>query len=289
MKTKGQIWILYHSLMKRQTAPLSPIQMQKLLLSIKLRDINEYFIWTPGWTEWESLVKFLKSPQTYFVLTAIPTPPQRKEETNIPMIDLLDEHTRSKIVDSQIYNDKETNSMFFEDDGSAEFTTVDTEKQQPPAVDINSYYANDFRAEDINVHATPSLKDQSKPEAEVENGRNRRVADRHNFKLEIILISRSGKTFKTYSKNISLGGTMLEDPLPKDFLQGDIEMMITSRIETDKSKGRLHFRGKIVGDIRNPLRLTFKEASPQMMEKLEALLKSYVAQQKATEKIPKAE
>ena len=61
-------------------------------------------------------------------------------------------------------------------------------------------------------------------------------------------------------------------------------MMITNRFEADKNKGRLHFKAKIVGDIRNPQCLTFKEANKMMMDKLEALLRAYTTQQKELEK-----
>ena len=283
MEINGQIWILYHALAKKQTKPLSPVQMQKLLLSLKLRDVNDFFIWTPGWPEWQSLVNFIKSPQTFFILTSIPTPPQKKEEQNIPLADLLDEHTRSRILDMKVYNDHETNELFVDYEGDEQFTLVDTKKHAPNGAEEYGYFSNDFRAEDIDVNATPSLKDKSEPVA----GSNRRVSDRHNFKLEIILISKSGKTFKTFSQNISLGGTLLQDPVPKDFLNGEIEMMITSRLD-DKNKDRLHFRGKIVGDFRNPMRLTFKEASEHMMAKLEVLLNTYVLQLKDIEKNRKA-
>ncbi len=275
MEIKGQIWILYHAVVKKQTKPMSTVQMQKLLLSLKLREINEFFIWTPGWTEWQSMVNFIKSKQTFFVLSAIPTPPKKKNDGDIPMVELLDEHTRSKIIDSHIYNDNETKEMFVEFEGNDNFTVVDTDQPQADKKDEFGYFAGDFKAEDIDVNAAPSLKDNAKDDLSSE----RRGKTRHNFRLEIVLISKGEKTFKTFSKNISMGGTLLEDPVPKDFLNGEIEMIITNHFEADKNKARLHFRSKIVGDIKNPQRLTFKETNDIMMKKLEAMLTAYIKQQ----------
>ena len=275
MEIKGQIWILYHAVVKKQTKPMSTVQMQKLLLSLKLREINEFFIWTPGWTEWQSMVNFIKSKQTFFVLSAIPTPPQKKDDGDIPMAELLDEHTRSKIANSKIYNDSETKEMFVEFEGNDNFTVVDTDQPILEKKDEYGYFAGDFKAEDIDVNAAPSLKDNSKDNL----NSDRRGKTRHNFRLEIVLISKSQKTFKTFSKNISMGGTLLEDSVPKDFLNGEIEMIITNHFEADKNKARLHFRSKIVGDIRNPQRLTFKDTNDIMMKKLEAMLTAYIKQQ----------
>ncbi len=276
MEIKGQIWILYHAVLKKQTKPMSTVQMQKLLLSLKLREINEFFIWTPGWIEWQSLISFMKSKQTFFVLSAIPAPPQKKTEEDLPMVDLLDEQTRSKINDIEIYNDSETKEMFVEFEGNENFTVVDTSQPIQQKKDEYGYFSGDFKAEDIDVNAAPSLKDNS----EGTLGGERRSKTRHNFRLEIVLISKGAKTFKTFSKNISMGGTLLEDPVPKDFLNGEIEMIITNHFEADKNKARLHFRSKIVGDIKNPQRLTFQETNDLMMKKLEALLTAYIGQQK---------
>lgn len=285
MEINGQIWILYHSQLKKQTKPLSTVHMQKLLLSLKLKDINDFYIWTPGWPEWQSIVNFIKSPQTFFILTGIPALPKIKQDEDIPIVDVINEESRSKINPKEIYNEHETKEFFVDKEEDNLYTLVNTEKNNSKSVEEYGYFSGDFRAEDIDVNAAPSLKDKfeltgASPDTDTGTG-DRRIADRLNFRLEVILISKTGKMFKTFSKNISLGGTLLENPVPKDFLNGDFEMMLTNRFEADKNKGRLHFRGKIVGDIKNPQRLTFKEGNDSMMAKLEVMLKAYVAQQKA--------
>jgi hypothetical protein len=98
-----------------------------------------------------------------------------------------------------------------------------------------------------------------------------------------VLISKE-RSFRTFSKNISLGGTLLEDEIPKDFLGKPFDLIIINRFETDKNKGRLLFRAKIVGDIINPRRLMFTEADPQMTARLNALLKAYTTYQEQMKK-----
>ncbi|MGE5085991.1 MAG: PilZ domain-containing protein, partial [Bacillota bacterium] len=107
---------------------------------------------------------------------------------------------------------------------------------------------------------------------------DRRRDERHNFKIEVVLVSKY-KSFRTYSKDISLSGTQLEHEIPNDFLNCPFDLIIVNPYEKDPSKSRLLFRAKIVGDLTDPRRLMFIEQDVEMTLKLDALLKAYVAYQ----------
>jgi hypothetical protein len=273
MEITGQIWILYNAIDKKQTLPLSTVQMQKLLLSLKLKDLDAFFIWTPGWEEWKPLIPFVRSKQPYFVLTMVPHPPQKpvgkpRPNDSSKKFDptAVLEDNRSIVAEVKhidLYNDSETKELFIDmDDRFTEIESEDTKNKPPPADPFQ-----DFSAEDIDVNAPFKLRDENG-----KNGIERRRSDRHDFKLEVVLISKGGKTFRSYSRNISLTGTLLENEVPKEFLNGEFELMIINRFESDKSKGRLYFQGKVVGDLKNPQRLTFRTANQKMETKLEELV-----------------
>jgi hypothetical protein len=61
-------------------------------------------------------------------------------------------------------------------------------------------------------------------------------------------------------------------------------LIIINRFEPDRNKGRLLFKAKIVGDIINPRRLMFMDADPQMVARLNALLKAYTTYQEQMKK-----
>ena len=74
MKTQGKVWLFYDADSKVQSRPMSVIQAQVFILSLKPHDYPKYFLWTPGWDEWTCIREFVNSKQTYFVLSQPPKP-----------------------------------------------------------------------------------------------------------------------------------------------------------------------------------------------------------------------
>ena len=69
MKTFGKIWIFYDKKKKKKSKVLNLVQAQSIILGVMSKDPERYVIWTPGWTEWVPLDKFLSTEQKYFVTT----------------------------------------------------------------------------------------------------------------------------------------------------------------------------------------------------------------------------
>lgn len=281
-KLTGKVWMLYNAATRQQTKPMPTDQMQKVLLLLKVKEINQYFIWSPGWEDWKALVPFLQSDQKYFTIATPLTSPNRRIKkdsfgTNPEEINKFKPPSKEETI-TKFLDDSNTTEVFLDENNTGVFyTKVNVEESTPTPKPDYGYYHNDFKAEDIDINAKVTLKPKEvKPKP---SGAERRVDTRHDFKIEIILISKNGKTFRSHSKNISMGGTMLEDEIPKEFLNGEMELIIINKFQANSMKGRLNLKGRIVGDLRDPRRLTFMDTPAPAKKDLENLLKSYVEHQ----------
>lgn len=280
MKTQGKIWIIYDAENKTQTKPMSVVQAQVAILSVPAKDHAKFFLWTPGWESWLSIKDFLESDQKYFVIVQPPRPDQVPGLPNMPR----EEQTLTATK----------NAPMTSGGSDSPYTQVVVGDIPLKQQEVGGYYQQDFNGDDLDLAKirkekvdmpkpkkresethTPLQKAAQKPEP---SGADRRRDPRHKFKIEVVLVSKV-RSFRTYSKDISLSGTMLEDEIPKDFLNKPFDLIIVNPFEPDPSKARLLFRAKIVGDLTDPRRLMFIEQDVAMTLRLDALLKAYVMYQ----------
>ena len=286
MKARGKVWIIYDAENKSQSKPLSVVQTQVVLLSIQPHSFGRYFLWTPGWEKWMSLREFIEEDQKYFVLAHPPKPADEVPETSTPGL----RNQAPNIASSSSTSMTEDTvtaliSSFTQENAFTEVETADPELTKQSS--DYGYYHRDFHGSDLDLSKIRKIKpdttkkkspiqqknkDASPPEAE------RRRHERHNFKIEVVLVSKT-RSFRTYSKNISITGTMLENEIPKEFLKKPFDLIVVNPFEPDVRKSRLLFKAKIVGDLEDPRRLMFLERDNEMAARLEALLKAYVAYQ----------
>lgn len=343
VKGTGKIWIIFDSATQKQTKPLSVLQAQMVLLKLRGRNPQRFFLWTPGWSEWIPLNVFLSSGQTYFVFDTAPRPdlPVNDEKTvkatrpatpppqshSRPSPEDRFENTITKVLhpefesgtdvevdaisvnksmpditltrsqsDHQAPSDDHPASGEFTHTGA--FTRIMTTQEMneagkaPRKEEPSSYWYEEFSAEKIDPDAKPNMqinlpKNERKgpaPAATSPGHDNRRSSERHEFKIEVILLSKTGKTFRTQSMNISLGGTLLKDEIPKEFLHIRFDLILVNKFEKDPAKGRLHFQGRVVGDYMDPRRLMFLESDTETQRRLEIMLRSYLEQRKDAKK-----
>lgn len=269
MKVTGKVWVFYNATTKKQTKPMSTVQAQMTLLGLKHRDLKTLFIWTPGWQNWQSIDSFLKSDQAFFVLTH---PPKPEKQTG-------------SITKSSEQTQTNTQSITHTSETDYGYTTVVSD-EKPLTKEDYGYYHQDFNGDDLDlskIKKVGKVKVKTPKHSSTNDEANRRIAIRHNFKIEIVIITKE-KTFRTFSKNISLGGTLLEDEIPKDFLNKPFDLIIINSFEQDPQKRRLLFKAKIVGDITDPRRLMFMETEHHMMSRLDALLRAYTTYQEQMKK-----
>jgi len=268
MKAFGKIWVLYDQTKKKKSKPLTVVQAQATILSLMTKDPTRYCIWTPGWKGWVPLDKFLESDQTYFMIT--------------PSEDVLHaDATRvtMKTEGAAVLHDDDRTMILSELTATITemvYTKVAAVAELPPKGSDYGYYHPDFKAEEIDLKMKPGVV-FNPPNSDPDN--ERRGDTRHNFKIEVIIVSKKGKTFKTFSDNLSISGTLLQDPIPRDFLNAPFDLIIVNRFEPNLKRGRLHFHGKVVGDFRDPRRLSFSNPEEVVLKQLDSLIKAYLSYQ----------
>jgi hypothetical protein len=278
MKQLGKIWVFFDGKTKTQSKPLNVTQAQALILNLLKQKSTNIYMWTPGWNEWMEMTMFLDSEQDFFVL-----PPSFRNK--------IDDKTQ---LITQIKDDKTVLSKtnVFSDEATKAFNNAPnsfTEAMSEPLtkkIDYG-YFFPDFRAEQIDININKINKNfspKAPTEANIGNvtsvSSDRRDRVRFNFKLEILLVSKSGKTFRSESDNISMGGIKLIDKIPKEFLYMDFNLIIINKLEKDPKKSRIHFNTKCVGDISDPCRLVFMNPDKKNKELLEKLINTYIKQSK---------
>lgn len=268
MKTQGKVWIIYNSKNKAQSKPLSVIQAQVLIFSLSNEDFKSHFLWTPGWDQWVSIATFLKSNQRYFTSHQPPIPDDSFTTLKRDGNEVNDEHTPTE---GYTASRTLTESPYTQVLQGEEPLKISTEP-------VSDFYSKDFNGHELDLSKIRKIKPQKKILRSESDRLDRRRDSRVGFKIEIVLVSKL-RSFRTYSKNISLSGTLLDNEIPKDFLDKPFDLIIVNPFETDPTKSRLLFRAKIVGDLKDPRRLMFIEQDKHMTERLDALLKAYIAYQ----------
>lgn len=283
MKTQGKVWIIYDAESKTQTKPMSVVQAQVTLLSVASKNPHRFFIWTPGWEEWICVHEFLESDQKYFAIMQPPKPKDAPEKPDTQTITVTQNAPATSHADN-VYTQVVVGDEPLKEEAVDEYWRQDFNGDQLDLKKIAQRMAKpETTKKKVSGHTVTNAKiaikgkDGSKEPVAVKES-DRRKDPRHNFKIEVVLVSKV-RSFRTYSRNISLSGTMLEDEIPKDFLNKPFDLIITNPFEPDPTKARLLFRAKIVGDLTDARRLMFIEQDVAMTLRLDALLKAYVAYQ----------
>lgn len=281
MKQIGKIWVFYDAKTKTQSKPLNHTQSQALILNLLKQKNTQIYLWTPGWKEWCYMFAFLDSEQDIFF---VPPSVKKKLDDKTQIINQnFDDKTQ--LSSSENFSDDATVAAFEKADNT--FTEALPNSTVTQKVDYG-YFFPDFRVEqiDLNINklskkitpknANPS-KNNNNPAQNISSVSNdRRDKMRFNFMLEVLLISKNGKTFRSESDNISMGGIKLIEKIPKEFLYLDFSLVIINKMEKDAKKARIHFNTKCVGDISDPCRLVFLNPDKKNKELLEKLINSYI-------------
>lgn len=273
MEANGNVSVFYHTVTKTQGRPLNPIQAQVEIFKFKNKELSEYLIWTPGWDHWQNLSQFLKSNQKYFVYSQPSIPGLHPPPLPIG----FPEDTISQVTQTQTLTTEIPTAIT-----DSPYTEVVTSESSIQKKDYG-FYGDDFKGDNFSITDIRKSEKKLKKLKSKSEKLNRRNFSRLDLKLEIILVSRT-HTFKTYSQNISLGGTLLVDDVPKDFFKSSFDLLIINILDPNPNTGRLLFKAKILGELLESKRLRFIEVDKSMTSKLQALLNAYVTYQKMTDK-----
>jgi hypothetical protein len=259
MKTEGKIWVIFDAATSKKTKPMSIVQTQMMILNFKIRNLHQYHIWTPGWAEWQPLTQFFSSGQKYFAHAQPPEPLINKEKQKTSVVSVKVQMTDSEIPTNPAY-------------------TRIVAAESLPKTDYG-YYLEEFNGDDLTLSGLPEKPsvDIMVSHSELGSPKDRRASLRHDFKIEAVLLTNKGTSFRTHSRNISLSGTLLEDEIPQDFFHRPFEMIFVNRFEKDPRQRRVHLTSKIIGDITDPRRLVFLEQDEEIAMKLNKLINDYRA------------
>lgn len=106
--------------------------------------------------------------------------------------------------------------------------------------------------------------------------KGRRSAPRHEVQITVVLYTQNS-SFRTSTMNISAGGAMLQDQLPKNF---NLQMFDILFIYEDKNVSRKRYfmmKGQTVGADSTTNRIQFKGASPSTKESFHKFVEELAA------------
>lgn len=271
MSTAAKTWVLLDGITKIQSQPLPTEQLQLAILKMNERDWTRFYVWTAGWANWQLLRDFLNSEQREFALPGAPV-----SEENVKAHIQAQIQNKNKNLQQQQKQQEEdtvTKGAHWEPNNKA-MTMVNSEDTYS---DVANHMQKDFNGDHLDIekaHHKPPDPLNFKEISEAYKNR----AERHELKIEILLISQKGKTFKSYSKNISLSGSLLEDNIPFDFYGLQFDLVVVNRNPSNPQNGRVQVRAQTVGDGLTQ-RVRFINVTEMQKQRLMNLLNDYLTQQ----------
>lgn len=259
-------WIFYDSMSKTQSNPLGSDEAQMAIFKMKPKDWSRFFIWTQSWSNWQPLEQFLKSEQKIFI-THFATATYSEEtikhhlERDVMEMNAVDTKTQKEITKS--------------------FSGVSIDEETPnssePLLGKSSFNGDEMTWSGLE-----------KPEINFKRLTEKmsfsRRSPRHELKIEVLLISPKGKTFRSTSSNISLSGSLLEDNIPFDYYGTIFDVVIVNRTAKHPVNARVTLKAKTVGDGLTQ-RISFHDISTNQKKMLHGLLQDYLdEQQRLTKK-----
>jgi len=282
-------WILLDNLTKIQSQPISTQELEAAILRLPKSELGRYFLWTTGWNNWQPLQEYLESDQKTLSVAIQMNTQTAQQAINQFQNDSLSSKSNNTnkdqegfvLIDNTMTKSANKLSLQLEHtktvavDNITQATTSHDLKLAPikPETQINDYTSDQIKKTDhvVNIKNI-NFKDINTPY------RNR--SERHEFKIEILLINKRNKTFRSFSKNISLSGTLLEDNIPNDFYDDSFDLVVVNRQPTNSLNSRVQVKATVVQNDGYSQRITFVNVNPVQKQRLKDLLNDYINQQK---------
>lgn len=309
MSQESKVWMLFNTVTKKRSEALTKSEMQMALFSMKIKEIENIFIWTAGWANWQPLKEFLSSDQKQFIGYNPNHKIKSIDESSVPEFSFNSEVTQKAELEKfkDTYSgagDTKTDIPLIKDIRSAKEVNINKKNQAASSAEPgrknkseiykdktftrlvnNDEFTKDKSKEDFyrsDVHADELLDDHSEDQKVVKLKTDKEFvprSERHIFKIEVIVFFPNGKSLKSYSRNISLTGTLIEDNIPYEQNGKTFEIVIVNRFESDPKKARMTMKARAVGEGVTR-RLKFQELSEAQLNKLHDLLAAYIEKEK---------
>ena len=305
-------WVLYNSESKLQSIPVNHEEIQWTVMRMKELDWKKYYIWRDGWQNWQQLDTYLRSTQKeiHVEFKKLDGEQDSKDETqtevtNSVRVDRFSiEKTPAKLEASQaaymasgatVKNVDPNNKIMSKPEAPPKANgkghVIDTAR---PATKNTTYVdwddqlaqlfvesAQDFQGDSMESKSAhdPTRKPINFKEEKLAKKSYENRAERHTLKIEVLFINSKGKTFKSFSKNISLSGTLIDDDIPASFFEAKFEIVIINRFAQSTQNSRLQLFAKCPV-LSAPNRIQFTDVKDQQKSKLKTLLEQYLIDQK---------
>lgn len=289
--TQARVWVFYDSIAKLQSNALTQDEAQSAIMKIRAHDIARFFIWTQGWQDWQPLKTYLESDQKIFVSTF--TISRSNEETIRAVAREIREHTITQTMTRFPFGDDEPTNAGLTSAGTATGTNTAAYSHIVLTEDTMSRYMNkklpeynsliDFDGEEL------TFSNIKKPKMDfsdmLANKKMDQRAVRHELKIETLLISSRGKTFRTTTKNISLSGILAETMIPFEFYNCVFDIVVISSIQKDPRKARVKLQAEtVIEGGQRTQRLKYINMTSQQKGDLQNLMEDYLAFTRARKK-----
>lgn len=238
------------------------MQAHVFILQLKQHELRHYVIWTPGWKKWIPVKEMLKADQKFFV---IPPPVNQTENDDTKITTKLAELTQSLSNKSNSSSGRSNSGLR----GERTYTEIGLGADQPATND-------EFAPDNVNWEKTPVVPVLKKnSEGDSQSDDDRRTYKRFPHRIEIVLMTNKGKSFRSSSLNVSVGGALLSEAVPATLIKDVMDVLIINPFPDDKTPSHLLIKGRVVSDTRDRRRLMFYDVSPDVQAKLKSILERY--------------
>lgn len=269
-------WIFYDSASKTQSNPVDSDDAQLAILKMSAKDTERYFIWTTGWEKWQALKPYLESKQQFFFSSfhkgLRPGPSENTIFAHKTAIGAEREVLEMKPADKEVEEEITKSSFFNTLPSSKIYSLISLKEEDIEATDGSAQFGAKFDAEDITFSKIQKPKIDFKS-LNAKNLKDR--SDRHELKIEILLITSKGKTFRSRSQNISMSGSLLEDNIPFEYCGKMFDIVVINTQPCDPKLQRVSLKAKTVGEGLTQ-RIHYINMTPNLKKALHNLLENYL-------------
>lgn len=266
MKSTGKIWVFFNTTTQEQSKPMPQQDAQVYILQLKSHEVKNFVVWTPGWEKWKPLKEVLKKGS--YLLPSPPPPTSNDEATEV--IDVTPKSSSRRINDEKTI----TQTRKVRSETNSKITNLGEHTYTEIAIGGQTFEDRDFQPEIINWEKTPVAPLLAKSDDNLKDD-ERREYKRFPHRIEVVLMTKKGRSFRSSSQNISLGGALLREPIPSGLINDVIDLVIVNPFPDKETPSHLLLKGRIVGDSSNRRRLMFYDVSPEVQNKLQLILENY--------------
>lgn len=278
MTDPNRRWLFYDSFSKTQSNPVSTEDAQLAILKMSEKDTERFFIWTAGWEKWQPLKAYLSSKQKIFFSSLQAAMEQHMPESTYSNSKTITKTMKAK--EREVLEMKPADKHVQDEVTKSSFNTAITKTSNYSRISLDEADIEDDSAKsgrfDGDELTLSRMIQKPKINFKSLNAKNlRERPDRHELKIEVLLISSKGKTFRSTSQNISLTGSLLENNIPFEYSGSLFDAVVINTLTTDRKFERVTLKAKTVGEGLTQ-RIQFVNMTAENKKSLQSLLEHYL-------------